>query len=176
MLLDTLPMADVWEGSPTASRLSIWSFIRPDLIGLILKLCGQVEEESENCIRESISETRDCRNKRIDDLKVRIQNLQPGDQVLLRNLGIPGKHKLADWWSSQPYIVCEKLTTSIPDPPRRGHGTTEDVVQKPSPTSELGSMCLPAAYIITRGTPLREEGSSDLYTAAFFCAEERGGQ
>ncbi|KAG8140067.1 hypothetical protein E2320_002790, partial [Naja naja] len=56
----------------------------------------QIEEES---VYER------AQNKRISDLRVRIQDLQPGDQVLLKNLGIRGKHKLADWWISQPYIV-----------------------------------------------------------------------
>ena len=58
---------------------------------------------------QATSDTRGSRNKRNFDLKVRIQDLQPGDRVLLRNLGIPGKHKLADRWKSQPYIVCKRL-------------------------------------------------------------------
>lgn len=40
---------------------------------------------------------------------MRIQDLQPGDRVLLRNLGVPGKYKLADRWKSQPYVVCKRL-------------------------------------------------------------------
>ena len=55
------------------------------------------------------SDQRGLRNKRNFDLKVRIQDLQPGDKVLLRNLGIPGKHKLADRWKSQPYVICKQL-------------------------------------------------------------------
>ncbi|MEE6509392.1 hypothetical protein FKM82_025898 [Ascaphus truei] len=35
-------------------------------------------------------------NKRRYDHKVRYRELRPGDAVLLRNLGVPGKHKLAD--------------------------------------------------------------------------------
>lgn len=58
---------------------------------------------------QATSNSRENRNKRNFDLKVRIQDLQPGDRVLLRNLGIPGKHKLADRWRSQPYVVCRKL-------------------------------------------------------------------
>lgn len=57
----------------------------------------------------TMSENRESRNKRNFDLKVRVQDLQPGDRVLLRNLGIPGKHKLANQWRSQPYIVCKQL-------------------------------------------------------------------
>lgn len=41
--------------------LAFGVFIRPDLIGLVLKLCGQVEEESENCIREGPVYLRDPR-------------------------------------------------------------------------------------------------------------------
>lgn len=40
--------------------------------------------------------TRELRNKKNFDLKVKAQDLQPGDQVLLKNLGVAGKHKLAD--------------------------------------------------------------------------------
>lgn len=56
------------------------------------------------------SENREQRNKRNYDLKVRVQDLQPGDKVLLKNLGVPARHKLADRWSSQIYIVCKQLS------------------------------------------------------------------
>lgn len=52
---------------------------------------------------------RENRNKRNFDARVKIQDLEPGDWVLLKNLGIPGKHKLADWWRPQPYIVCKQI-------------------------------------------------------------------
>lgn len=55
------------------------------------------------------STIREQRNKKKFDLRVRVQDLQPGDRVLLCNLGVPGKHKLADRWRSQPYIVCKPL-------------------------------------------------------------------
>uniref|UniRef100_A0A8C5QY47 Gypsy retrotransposon integrase-like protein 1 n=1 Tax=Leptobrachium leishanense TaxID=445787 RepID=A0A8C5QY47_9ANUR len=55
------------------------------------------------------SGNREQRNKRNYDLKVRIQDLQPGDRVLLKNLGAAARHKLADRWSSQVYIVCKQL-------------------------------------------------------------------
>lgn len=55
------------------------------------------------------SHIREQTNKRNFDLKVRVQDLQPDDRVLLRNLGVPGKHKLSDQWHSQPYIVCQRL-------------------------------------------------------------------
>ena len=43
------------------------------------------------------------------DLKVGVQDLQPDDKVLLRNLGVHEKHKLADHWKSQPYVICKHL-------------------------------------------------------------------
>lgn len=49
------------------------------------------------------------RNKHRYDARVRPQELQPGDRVLLRNLGIAGKHKIADRWKAIPYLVMEKL-------------------------------------------------------------------
>lgn len=55
------------------------------------------------------STIREQRNKKNFDLRVMVQDLQPGDQVLLCNLGVPGKHKLADRWCSQLYIVCKRL-------------------------------------------------------------------
>uniref|UniRef100_A0A8C5M7Z9 Gypsy retrotransposon integrase-like protein 1 n=1 Tax=Leptobrachium leishanense TaxID=445787 RepID=A0A8C5M7Z9_9ANUR len=55
------------------------------------------------------SGNREQRNKKNYDLKVRIQDLQPGDRVLLKNLGAAARHKLADRWSSQVYIVCKQL-------------------------------------------------------------------
>uniref|UniRef100_A0A803K8U4 Integrase catalytic domain-containing protein n=1 Tax=Xenopus tropicalis TaxID=8364 RepID=A0A803K8U4_XENTR len=55
------------------------------------------------------SGNRNQQNKARYDQKVKFHDLQPGDRVLLRNLGIPGKHKLADRWGSQPYIICSQL-------------------------------------------------------------------
>lgn len=49
------------------------------------------------------------RNKRLYDCKVKYQNLEKGDRVLIRNLAITGKHKLQDRWNSLPYLVMEKL-------------------------------------------------------------------
>lgn len=56
------------------------------------------------------SNQRHLRNKRHYDKKVGFQSLEIGDQVLLRNLNLRGKHKLASRWNPCPYIVVEKLS------------------------------------------------------------------
>lgn len=53
------------------------------------------------------------RNKKAYDQKVRFQSIEVGDRVLLRNLGLKGKHKLESSWSSVPYVVVGKLP-SVP--------------------------------------------------------------
>ena len=49
------------------------------------------------------------KNKRYYDNRVRDQVLEKGDRVLVRALGLPGKHKLGDKWNSDPYVVVEKM-------------------------------------------------------------------
>ncbi len=49
------------------------------------------------------------RNKRLYDKQVKHQTLEVGDRVLIKNLALTGKHKLADKWNSVPYLVIEKL-------------------------------------------------------------------
>nr|XP_054597198.1 uncharacterized protein LOC129163469 [Nothobranchius furzeri] len=49
------------------------------------------------------------RNKSRNDQRVRDQPLQEGDRVLIRNVGLTGKHKLQDRWKSIPYIVIAQL-------------------------------------------------------------------
>ncbi|XP_041837251.1 uncharacterized protein LOC121637270 [Melanotaenia boesemani] len=49
------------------------------------------------------------KNKRYYDNRVRNQVLEQGDRVLIRALGMPGKHKLGDKWHSDPYVIIEKL-------------------------------------------------------------------
>ena len=49
------------------------------------------------------------RNKRSYDKRVGFQTLDIGDRVLLRNLGLKGKHKLESRWSSIPYVVQGKM-------------------------------------------------------------------
>ncbi|KAJ7986493.1 hypothetical protein DPEC_G00340450 [Dallia pectoralis] len=49
------------------------------------------------------------RNKRSYDKRVGFQTLDIGDRVLLRNLGLKGKHKLESRWSPIPYLVLGKM-------------------------------------------------------------------
>ena len=49
------------------------------------------------------------RNKKAYDEKVTFQRIDVGDRVLLKNLGLRGKHKLDSRWSSTPYVVIGKL-------------------------------------------------------------------
>ena len=48
------------------------------------------------------------------DLKARSSVIEPGDRVLVRNVGIRGKHKLADRWEHTPYIVKDQPNPDIP--------------------------------------------------------------
>ena len=45
------------------------------------------------------------KQKNYYDRMVRLVRLQPGDRVLVRNVGLKGKQKLADIWDKNPYIV-----------------------------------------------------------------------
>ena len=54
------------------------------------------------------------RYKAYYDKEVRENKLLVGDRVLIRNLGLTGKHKLADKWEQKPYIVLEQPLSDIP--------------------------------------------------------------
>lgn len=47
-------------------------------------------------------------------MKVRESTLDVGDRVLIRQVGLKGKHKLADKWQKHPYIVVSIPTSDIP--------------------------------------------------------------
>ncbi len=48
------------------------------------------------------------KNKARFDLKVRAAELMPGDRVLVRNLSVRGKHKLADRWEKMVHTVVKR--------------------------------------------------------------------
>ena len=55
-----------------------------------------------------------ARNKIKYDMNARNSILEPGDLVLVRNVGIRGKNKLADRWEHEPYLVLEQPNEDIP--------------------------------------------------------------
>ena len=54
------------------------------------------------------------RNKLNYDVRVREATLDVGDRVLVRQVGLKGKHKLADKWQKDPFIVVGIPTNNIP--------------------------------------------------------------
>lgn len=52
------------------------------------------------------------RNKQRYDLKVRESVLEEGDRVLVKNVSLRGKHKIADRWSSTVYRVIKHIGNS----------------------------------------------------------------
>jgi len=61
-------------------------------------------------LAESTAARQNKGNKDRYDRKVKFTQLLPGDRALLRNLGLQGKHKLADRWGSTPYVVESQLS------------------------------------------------------------------
>ena len=56
-----------------------------------------------------------AQHKRYYDLKVRSSGaLYPGDRVLVKNVGLRGKQKLADRWERQPYTIVSQPNPDIP--------------------------------------------------------------
>ena len=55
-----------------------------------------------------------CRHKSVYYLKVRESQLQPGDRVLARNVGVRGKRKIADRWEKDVYLVVDQPNKDIP--------------------------------------------------------------
>ena len=48
------------------------------------------------------------------DQNVRASVLEPEDRILVRKVGIKGKHKLADIWESEIYLVLRKPMPDVP--------------------------------------------------------------
>ena len=48
------------------------------------------------------------------DIKARAAKLEPGDRVLVEILAFDGKHKIADKWSEDVFIVIDQPNTEIP--------------------------------------------------------------
>ncbi|XP_046558879.1 uncharacterized protein LOC124267929 [Haliotis rubra] len=60
------------------------------------------------------SETAKDRQKTGYDLKVRGAIVQTGDRVLVKALAFDGKHKLADRWEEDPFVVLSQPNQDIP--------------------------------------------------------------
>ncbi len=92
------------------------------------------------------------RNKKTHDKHVKEQALDKGDRVLLRNLGVTGKHKLKCKWRSSPYIVMEKLP-NLPVykiKPERGMGAEKTIHR---------NHLLPIGYLVRLPVDEKEVGS-----------------
>ncbi|XP_075054044.1 uncharacterized protein LOC142140083 [Mixophyes fleayi] len=76
-----------------------------------LKYVEQLKQELKEAYRlaEAAASKAGQRNKGRYDLQVKEHILEPGDRVLLRHLGLPGKHKLANRWRKDPHVVVAKL-------------------------------------------------------------------
>lgn len=48
------------------------------------------------------------------DSKIREATVHVGDRVLIRNVGLQGKNKLADKWARDTYIVINQPNSDIP--------------------------------------------------------------
>ena len=54
------------------------------------------------------------RHKCLKDIRCRAASLEIGDKVLVRQLAFKGKHKLADIWEPDSYIIVDKPNPDIP--------------------------------------------------------------
>ena len=59
------------------------------------------------------SDKKGQKNKSHYDLGVRNSILDTDDRVLIRKVGLRGKHKLADRWDKDSYIVLDKSDSNI---------------------------------------------------------------
>ena len=55
-----------------------------------------------------------AKQKQYYDQKAGSAALEPGDRVLVKNVGIRGKHKIADRWEQSPYVVLSQPNKDIP--------------------------------------------------------------
>ena len=73
--------------------------------------------------------------------KVRGATLHPGDQVLVRQVGFQGKHKIADRWEEEVYVV-----TTQPNPSISGF-TVRQLERKGRPRTLHRNMLLPVRSV-----------------------------
>ncbi|KYO27968.1 hypothetical protein Y1Q_0014168 [Alligator mississippiensis] len=117
--------------------------------------CGQYAQKLRERLRRAYrlameaAHRNTARHKQRYDLRVHPQGLQVGDRVLLRNLGVVGKHKIADRWQPPPYII-ERQLGNLPVykiRPESGSGPEKTVHR---------NLLLPVGELV--GPPLTREG------------------
>lgn len=75
-----------------------------------------IKERLETAYKLASEAAKRAANKQANNYnrKARGPCIQPGDVVLLKNVGLKGKHKIADKWQHEPFTVVEKPNPDIP--------------------------------------------------------------
>jgi transposase InsO family protein len=93
--------------------------VYPDDNGAEIPLTKYVSELRErlshayNVVNRNITK-RGVKNKGLYDKKVRDSIFEPGDMVLMRNVNLHGKIKIADRWENEPYKVIKRVSDESP--------------------------------------------------------------
>ena len=80
---------------------------------IITPLSNVLKKAAYRLAQVNISKSQ-SRARHLYNRKTRGSSLQIGDRVLVRNVGIRGKHKLADLWENTPYVVSDAPTQDMP--------------------------------------------------------------
>ena len=104
--------------------------------------------------------------------KVRGATLHPGDQVLVRQVGLQGKHKIADRWEEDVYVVTPQPNDNIPvftvrqlsgkGRPRTLHRNMLLPVRSAPPMAPTGDEDSVRPQIITRSRAKKQQLNNDL--------------
>ena len=93
-------------------------------------------EDSYRIASEAADHSR-AQQKKLYDSRIRGAMIQVGDRVLVRALAFDGKHKLADRWEEDLYIVHSQPNAHVPVfmvEKEKGHGEGQDSAPEPPPT------------------------------------------
>ena len=89
------------------------------------------------------------------DLRVRGAVPEIGDEVLVRQVGLVGKHKLADLWEAEPYVILDRPDEKLPV-------YTVQKASRQGPKRTLHrNMLLPLALPLLRGNRKSSAASQD---------------
>ena len=104
--------------------------------------------------------------------KVRGATLHPGDQVLVRQVGLQGKHKIADRWEEDVYVVTAQPNDNIPvftvrqlsgkGRPRTLHRNMLLPVRSAPPMAPTGDEDSVRPQIITRSRAKKQQLNNDV--------------